>query len=119
MDNYTGEPYKLQPWTNHLHTTARICGGEWRFASLSAADVEEAFAGRPPILKMLEFLLPINLGLASTVPVPGVVIDGGRQSMRLACWLNKLNQWRSITLLVPRRIGIRSGTCRPMDCCHV
>jgi len=26
-----------------------------------------------------EFLLPINLGLASTVPVPGVVIDGVNQ----------------------------------------
>lgn len=33
---------------------------------------------------MPEFLLPINLGLASTLPVPGVIIYGGRQSMLLA-----------------------------------
>ncbi|MBD0393881.1 MAG: DUF1092 family protein, partial [Microcoleus sp. C1-bin4] len=60
----------------------------WRFASLPAGDIEDAFQGRPlPILEMPELLLPLNLGLASTVPVPGVVIDGGRQSMRLAKWL--------------------------------
>ena len=48
------------------------------------------FSDRPiPILHMPEFLLPINLGLASTLPVPGVVIYGGRQSMRLARWLQQ------------------------------
>ena len=66
----------------------KLWGEQWRFATLPAGDVEEAFAQRPiPIVKLPEFLLPINLGLASTVPVPGVVIDGGRQSMRLARWL--------------------------------
>ena len=48
------------------------------------------FSDRPiPILHMPEFLLPINLGLASTLPVPGVIIYGGRQSMRLARWLQQ------------------------------
>jgi RNA-binding protein Tab2/Atab2 len=65
-----------------------LWGDKWRFASLKAGDMVEAFAGRPiPILEMPESLLPLNLGLASTIPVPGVVIDGGRQSMRLARWL--------------------------------
>lgn len=65
-----------------------LWGEQWRFATLPAGDIEEAFSERPiPILEMPEFLLPINLGLASTVPVPGVVIYGGRQSMRLARWL--------------------------------
>jgi hypothetical protein len=36
-------------------------------------------------------LKPINLGLASTIPIPGVVIYGGRQSMRLARWLQEAN----------------------------
>lgn len=68
----------------------KLWGEQWRFATLPAGDVEEAFTQRPiPIRKMPEFLLPINLGLASTVPVPGVVIDGGRQSMRLARWLQE------------------------------
>ncbi|MBW4574211.1 MAG: Tab2/Atab2 family RNA-binding protein [Aphanothece sp. CMT-3BRIN-NPC111] len=67
-----------------------LWGEEWRFATLPAGDIEEAFAERPiPILEMPEFLRPINLGLASTVAVPGVVIYGGRQSMRLARWLQE------------------------------
>lgn len=67
-----------------------IWGEEWRFASLTAGDVVEVFGDCPiPILKMPEYLLPINLGLASTIPVPGVIIYGGKQSMRLARWLQQ------------------------------
>ncbi|WP_017319440.1 Tab2/Atab2 family RNA-binding protein [Mastigocladopsis repens] len=67
-----------------------LWGEKWRFASLSAGDMAEAFSDRPiPILEIPEYLLPINLGLASTVAVPGIVIDGGRQSMRLARWLEQ------------------------------
>ncbi len=67
-----------------------LWGEEWRFATLAAGDVVETFSDRPiPILHMPEFLLPINLGLASTLPVPGVIIYGGRQSMRLARWLQQ------------------------------
>ncbi|MBW4504338.1 MAG: Tab2/Atab2 family RNA-binding protein [Scytonema hyalinum WJT4-NPBG1] len=67
-----------------------LWGEEWRFASLTAGDVVEVFSDRPiPILEMPEDLLPINLGLASTIPVPGVVIYGGKQSMRLARWLQQ------------------------------
>ncbi|PMB32696.1 hypothetical protein CEN47_10520, partial [Fischerella thermalis CCMEE 5319] len=64
-----------------------LWGEEWRFATLSAGKVVEVFTEQPiPILVMPEFLQPINLGLASTVSVPGVIIYGGRQSMRLARW---------------------------------
>lgn len=90
MDNYTGESYNPLAPDKPPPTPLpeNLWGEQWRFATLPAGDVEQAFAERPiPILKMPEFLLPINLGLASTVPVPGVVIYGGRQSMRLACWL--------------------------------
>jgi hypothetical protein len=65
-----------------------LWGEKWRFATLQAGDVEDMFCDRPiPILDTPDFLLPINLGLASTLPVPGIVIYGGRQSMRLARWL--------------------------------
>ncbi|WP_414565125.1 MULTISPECIES: Tab2/Atab2 family RNA-binding protein [unclassified Anabaena] len=65
-----------------------LWGEEWRFATLPAGELIDIFAQRPiPILSVPEFLQPINLGLASTVPVPGVVIYGGKQSMRLARWL--------------------------------
>ncbi len=67
-----------------------LWGEEWRFATLPAGDIEEVFGDRPmPILQMPEFLLPINLGLASTLPVPGVIIYGGRLSMHLARWLQQ------------------------------
>ena len=68
----------------------KLWGEKWRFATLMASEIEDSFAGQPmPILEMPEFLLPINLGIASTLPVPGVVIDGGRQSLRLARWIQE------------------------------
>jgi RNA-binding protein Tab2/Atab2 len=67
-----------------------LWGEQWRFATLSAGDVETAFSDRPiPILHLPESLKPLNLGLPSTVPIPGIVIYGGRQSMRLARWLHE------------------------------
>lgn len=90
MPNYTGENYSAIALDSPppVPLPENLWGESWRFASLKAGDMEEAFQGRPiPILEMPELLLPLNFGLASTVPVPGVVIDGGRQSMRLARWL--------------------------------
>ncbi|WP_377475327.1 MAG: Tab2/Atab2 family RNA-binding protein [Microcoleus anatoxicus] len=90
MPNYTGESYSAIALESPapLPLPENLWGDRWRFASLPAGDIEDAFQGRPvPILEMPESLLPLNLGLASTVPVPGVIIDGGRQSMRLARWL--------------------------------
>lgn len=59
----------------------------WRFASLPAADLEDAFKDRLiPILEMPDEWMPIALGVASTTPIPGVVMDGGRRSLSLARW---------------------------------
>ena len=90
MPNYTGETYNPIALDSPppVPLPENLWGDRWRFASLPAGDMAEVFTGRPiPILEMPESLLPLNLGLASTVPVPGVIIDGGRQSMRLARWL--------------------------------
>jgi len=90
MPNYTGEAYRASSleMAPPVPLPENLWGDGWRFASLPAGDIVEAFQERPiPILEMPELLLPLTLGLASTVPVPGVVIDGGRQSMRLAKWL--------------------------------
>lgn len=65
-----------------------LWGDRWRFAALSANDVELAFTDRPiPILHLPASLLPSHLQLPDSLPIPGVVIDGGRQSMPLARWL--------------------------------
>lgn len=90
MPNYTGENYSPIALESPppVPLPENLWGDGWRFASLPAGDIAEVFQGRPvPILSMPELLLPLNLGLSSTVPVPGVAIDGGRQSMRLARWL--------------------------------
>ncbi|MFE1745764.1 Tab2/Atab2 family RNA-binding protein [Coleofasciculus sp. H7-2] len=92
LDNYTytGEPFSPLDKPPPVPLPENLWGEQWRFAKLPAGDLVAAFAERPiPILEMPEFLLPINLGLASTIPVPGVVIYGGRQSMRLARWLQE------------------------------
>ncbi|HAG83460.1 MAG TPA: hypothetical protein DCL61_20510 [Cyanobacteria bacterium UBA12227] len=93
QENYTGEVYnpitldKPPP----LPLPENLWGDRWRFATIPAGNIEEAFAERPiPILQMPEELLPLNLGLASTIAVPGVIIDGGRQSMPLARWLEDI-----------------------------
>jgi RNA-binding protein Tab2/Atab2 len=67
-----------------------LWGEQWRFAALPAGELVEAFRDRPiPILDLPPSLYPINLNLASTTPIPGIIIDGGRQSMRLARWLQE------------------------------
>jgi hypothetical protein len=90
--NYTGQAYdpvKLdQPPPNPVPEL--LLGEQWRFGSIAAGDLEPAFRDRPiPICSMPPERLPVNLQLASTTPIPGVIIDGGRQSMRLARWLQE------------------------------
>ncbi|MBD2074237.1 Tab2/Atab2 family RNA-binding protein [Phormidium sp. FACHB-592] len=89
---YTGQGYqplaldKLPP----VPLPEKLWGDRWRFASLPAVDLIDTVSDRMiPILSVPEALLPLKLGLASTVPIPGVVIDGGRQAMRLANWLQQ------------------------------
>ncbi|MGH2415227.1 MAG: Tab2/Atab2 family RNA-binding protein [Microcystaceae cyanobacterium] len=65
-----------------------LWGEEWRFAALPAGEIIDSFRSRPiPILDIPEFLCPMNFGISSTTPVPGVVIYGGRRAMYLARWL--------------------------------
>jgi RNA-binding protein Tab2/Atab2 len=92
-DNYTGESYNplLLESPPPIPLPDNLWGDRWRFCSLAAGDLEDCFKDRPmPILEMPDFLLPLNLGLASTVRIPGVIIDGGRQSMKLARWLENV-----------------------------
>ena len=92
LKGYTQQSYqplaldKLPP----VPLSETLWGDRWRFAALPAADLVDAFSDRMiPILDMPDSLLPLNLGLASTVLIPGVVIDGGRQALRLALWLQQ------------------------------
>jgi len=87
---YTGESFEPLAFEKLPPIPAPIQGKEWRFGTLNAGDLIEVFADLPiPILSMPKSLYPVNLGLASTVPIPGIIIDGGRQSIRLAKWLHE------------------------------
>lgn len=83
--SYPVELEKLPP----VPLPDNLLGDKWRFASLPAGDIEEFRQRRIPIVDFPDYLLPFNLGLASTQLIPGVVIYGGRQSMRLARWLQE------------------------------
>ncbi|WP_072719134.1 MULTISPECIES: Tab2/Atab2 family RNA-binding protein [Planktothrix] len=93
LENYTGEPYNPvtldQP--PPLPLPENLWGDRWRFANLSAGNLQAFFADSPiPILQTPDEFLPLNLGLASVVAIPGIVIDGGKKSMPLARWLAEI-----------------------------
>lgn len=92
LPNYNRQPY--QPFDLDkpppMPLSENLWGDRWRFATLPAAELIDFGTGYPiPILAMPELLLPLKLGLASTVAIPGIVIDGGRRSMPLAQWLQQ------------------------------
>ena len=65
-----------------------LWGEQWRFAGMKAGDFEQTLPYEPiPIRHLPPELMPVNFGLPSTTPLPGVVIDAGRQSMTLCRWL--------------------------------
>ena len=69
-----------------------LWGESWRFGHLAAGELIDLFGDRPiPIRHLPEDLMPIKLGLSSETPIPGLVIYGGRQSMKLARWLASQN----------------------------
>ncbi|MGV2829549.1 Tab2 family RNA-binding protein [Myxosarcina sp. GI1(2024)] len=69
-----------------------IRGEELNFASIAAGEIINLFGERPiPILDLPEAFLPINMGVASNVPLPGIVVYGGKNSMVLASWLQRQN----------------------------
>lgn len=94
--NYTGQPYdpvgleKPPP----LPLPENLWGRRWQFAALAAMDLVPAFQDRAiPILNMPESRFPLRLNLASTLPIPGVVIEAGRRSMPLARWLQQVQPY--------------------------
>ncbi len=90
LPNYTGESYQPihvdRPPPIPLDES--LWGDRWRFGALSAGDIEIFLNDKPiPIREVPEEIDPLQLGLSSTTLIPGVIIDGGRASMRLARWL--------------------------------
>ena len=92
LKTYTGETYS--PFAIERSTPVplpdNLWGETWRFAGLSNADLLRFQYESIPIRSVPKELLPLEIGLSSTVLIPGVVIDGGRRAMGLAQWLESV-----------------------------
>jgi len=87
---FSGEPYdpvKLErPAPIPIPET--LWGDQWRFANLSARDFQDSLIQEPiPVRSVPSEWLPLQLGLPSNLPIPGLVIDAGRQALPLVQWL--------------------------------
>jgi hypothetical protein len=68
-----------------------LWGDDWQFAVIGAADLPDLYHDRMiPIVQVDADRAPLKLGLASDLPIPGVVINGGRRSRQLAQWLQQV-----------------------------
>lgn len=90
LANYTGADYNPlavdRPPPTPLPET--LWGEQWRFAALGAGEFERTLPHEPiPICHLPPELMPRQVGLSSSTPLPGLVIDAGRQAMALALWL--------------------------------
>ena len=73
-------PPPPQPLPDHLW------GETWTFVTLPAADLEEGLLQRPiPTVEVAG--LPSQVGVDASAVIPGVVIEAGRRSLKLARWL--------------------------------
>ena len=93
LPNHTREPYDPLAIDRPAPTPISdyLMGDRWQFAAISTQELKRLVQEPIPILNIPAGLSPITLGLPSTILIPGVIIDGGRQSMRLAQWLQSAN----------------------------
>ncbi|WP_035988647.1 Tab2 family RNA-binding protein [Leptolyngbya sp. KIOST-1] len=85
----------------------------WGFTALSAYDFEQTLPHEPiPLRHLPAPRLPSRLGLASTTPIPGVVVDAGRQAMALARWIQaQTPAWLSYIRGNPDGLILEAGLC--------
>ncbi len=89
LNNYIDQPYNPiaidrpapQPMPEY------VMGERWQFAAIGSDQLMRLEHEPIPVKSIPEGLTPMALGLPSTLLIPGVIIDGGRQSMALAQWL--------------------------------
>ncbi|MCU0535964.1 MAG: Tab2/Atab2 family RNA-binding protein [Hydrococcus sp. Prado102] len=107
FNNENYDPIKLEKLPPQA-LPENVWGDEWRFVTLSAGDIIDYFSDRPiPIIDMPESLYPINLGIASSIAIPGTIIYGGKKSMILARWLQEAKPF-SLNF-IPTELGKSGG----------
>lgn len=90
MPGYTGQPYdplRLEkPPPQPL--PQKLWGESWQFVTLAARDLEDVLLQRPiPVVGAPKAMLPGTLQLPKSTRIPGVIIYGSNQSLKLAHWL--------------------------------
>ena len=85
----------------------QLWGDRWQIANIKAGQIVDLFCDRPiPICRLPKAFFPINLGIASDILIPGLVVYGGRKSMQIAIWIEEQNP--AYLNYIPTEIG-RSG----------
>ena len=85
-----------------------IWGDRWQIANIAAGQIVDLFCDRPiPIRSLPESLMPIDLGISSDIPIPGIVVYGGRKSMQLARWIDR--QVPAFVDYIPTEVGQSGG----------
>lgn len=90
-----------------------LWGESWGFTALAAYDFEQTLPYEPiPLRHLPTELMPSRLGLASTTPIPGIVVDAGRQAMALGQWIQANNPaWLSYIRGEPDGLILEAGLC--------
>jgi hypothetical protein len=68
----------------------KLWGNVWQFVGLPAQDLEDVLLARPIPYRVVASL-PSQTGILPDTLIPGVVIEAGRQSMRLARWIAEVS----------------------------
>lgn len=87
---YSGDPYEPVALERPapVPMPENLWGEQWRFGSVSAQDFQDSLIHEPmPFQSVPQDWLPLKVGLPSTAPMPGVIIDAGRRSLSLCQWL--------------------------------
>ncbi|MEL6855169.1 MAG: Tab2/Atab2 family RNA-binding protein [Cyanobacteria bacterium J06607_13] len=106
LDTYTEQPYAPVAIERPapIPVADYLMGDRWQFAAVNADALTQLTQEPIPIQSVSPSLMPLTLGLPSTSPIPGVVIDGGRQSMALAQWLQS-----SLPVMLQYIAGVPDG----------
>ena len=85
-----------------------LWGDRWQIANIAAGQSVDLFSDRPiPVRSTPKEFYPINLGLASDLYIPGVVVYGGRKSLQLARWIEL--QTPAYISYIPTEVGKSGG----------